>query len=298
MITIVGSMNIDLVSSMKEIPKIGETVLGNSFMQNTGGKGANQASAAAKLGSAVTIIGCIGDDIYGKLLINDLNANGVNVSCIKTIPSCSSGIAIIQVDEGGQNNIVVIPGSNYAITEKDIDNYTDVFLRSNIVIMQMEIPFNIVQYTIVKAKKLGCTTILNPAPACELSSQILSNTDIIVPNEHELQRITKIDCNTMEGIEKAAKSLLKYGIKNIIVTMGEKGVLHVDASHNEIYPANKVNVIDTTAAGDAFLGGFASYYERTCDIAASINYGQRVSAFAIQKAGAIQSLPSEEDINI
>lgn len=298
MITVVGSINMDLVASIKEIPKIGETVLGNSFIQNTGGKGANQAVAAAKLGSDVVFIGCVGDDIFGETLKNALQVNGINICHLNTIKNCSSGIALIQVNEAGQNNIVVIPGSNYAITKKDIDNNIDVFSRSNIVMLQMEIPADVVQYCLEKAKEAGCITILNPAPACELSSQLIENIDILVPNEHELQRIVGSDCNTIDGIERAAKELLQMGIDTVIVTMGEKGVFYLDKLHREVYPANKVKAVDTTAAGDAFLGGFACCYEKTKDISTAINYGQMVSAYTIQRVGAQQSLPFASDIKI
>lgn len=298
MITVVGSINMDLVVSMKEIPKVGETVLGSSFLQNAGGKGANQAIAAAKLGSKVTFIGCIGDDIFGKSLKLSLDVNGVDIDYMKTEKDCSSGIALIQVDEAGQNNIVVIPGSNYAITKEDIDKNLEVFQKSEIVMLQMEIPAKVVQYVLEKAKECGCTTILNPAPACELSGALLQHVDILVPNEHELQRITNTVCGTMEGMEDAAKGLLKLGVGKVLVTMGEKGVFFLDKERKEVYPANKVEVVDTTAAGDAFLGGFVHYYEKSGDISASINYGQRVSAYAIQRVGAQQSLPSWKDMKM
>ena len=296
MITVVGSVNMDLVVSVNEIPRPGETVLGKSLLQNPGGKGANQAVAAARLGSKVTFIGCIGDDIFGEALKNNMEVNGIDTTPIRTVAGCNSGIALIQVDDKGQNNIVVVPGSNYKLTREDIDNNYEVLQKSDIVILQLEVPLEIVEYTFEQAKRAGCITILNPAPACELPKKLLEYVDILIPNEHELQRITNEDCSTLQGIEKAARRLQQSGVKKLLVTMGEKGVLYLDQNESEIYPANKVDVVDTTAAGDSFLGGFTSSYERHRDIAAAIKYGQLTAAYTIQRHGAQQSLPSYKDI--
>lgn len=292
MISVIGSVNMDLVVNLPEIPKVGETVNGGVFMTNPGGKGANQAVAAAKLGSEVAFVGCVGEDDFAPALIKNLKESGVDTAHLEILKDCASGVALIQVDAEGRNNIAVASGANFAITNEMIDKNLDVFKASGLAVFQIEIPYDVDAYAIQKAHEAGCTVILNPSPVRELTPDVLENTDIMIPNEHELARITGMDCSSIGNVRLAARELQKRGVGTVIVTLGENGVLLLDGDKDELLPAYRVKAVDTTAAGDAFLGGFAHYYEKTHDLRESVNFGQRVAAFSVQKHGAQRSMPT------
>ena len=298
MITVIGSVNMDLVVTLPEIPKIGETMLGGTFLQNPGGKGGNQAVAAAKVGSHVRFMGCVGDDGFGSELKSGMMNNGVDCSCLEIAKGVASGIALIQVDAQGRNNIAVASGANGFITQEQIDRHMDSIRESKVVVAQMEIPVSVVQYAMQQARACGCTTILNPSPATDLSEELIAATTIMTPNEHELARITGLDCSNVQNIEVAARALMERGVEIVIVTLGEKGVLFMENDICQIVPAHRVEAVDTTAAGDAFLGGFAHFYEMSGNVGESIDYGQRVAAFAVQHKGAQQSMPTDADLNL
>lgn len=292
MITVIGSVNMDLVVNLPEIPKPGETTNGGVFMQNPGGKGANQAVAAAKMGSHVQFIGCVGDDGFGQELRRLMGENGVDTACLETVPGFASGIALIEVDHEGRNSIAVASGANFAITEAQIDRHLDTIEKTDVAVFQLEIPMDVNLYAIKAAKKAGCVTLLNPAPAAEMPPEMIDNADILTPNEFELGRITGMPSTTEAEIEAAARALQARGVKIVLVTLGSRGVLYLEGDTCRIIPANRVKAVDTTAAGDAFLGGFAHMYEKTRDVAQSIDFGQKVAAYAVQHPGAQQSMPT------
>ncbi len=295
-ILVVGSMNMDFLINTDEIPKIGETVLGNKLTQIPGGKGANQAVAMAKLQNSVTFLGKVGKDHYGDSLLNSMKSAGVNIEYIEK-ENTSTGIAIINVDKEGNNNIIVIPGANKYVDVEYLNKHYSLFEKSEIVLFQLEIPIETVKEGLKISKELEKTTILNPAPAMNLDDEIIQNIDILIPNEHELGRIAKMEIVDHDSLLKAANILLKKGIKQIIVTLGSKGVLYVDSSKHEYFPAYKVNVVDTTAAGDSFIGGFTSGYLKNPDnIEGAIDLGQKTAALSIQKMGAQISLPTLEEV--
>lgn len=296
MIAVVGSVNMDLVVKLEEIPKIGETVCGGVFMTNPGGKGANQAVAAAKLGSEVCFLGCVGDDDFGPALKKNLRMAGVDTSHVETLSGLASGVAFIQVDKDGRNNIAVASGANFGLDESIIERHARLFERAEIAVFQMEIPITANRYALKKAKEAGCTVIFNPSPVAPLTADIYENVDIMLPNEHELARITGLPCDTEENIRTAARALQARGVKTVIVTLGEKGALALDGENAALYPAFKVKAVDTTAAGDAFLGGFAHAYEKKRDLAAAIAFGQRVAAFCVQKEGAQKAMPTAAEL--
>lgn len=295
-ILVVGSMNMDLVVNTDEIPKIGETVLGHRLFQIPGGKGANQAVAMAKLHNNVAFLGKVGSDAFGEPLLKSMKESGVNTEYIEKLEG-STGIAIINVDRKGNNNIVVIPGANKMVDIEYLKNHYSVFEKSQIIVFQLEIPIETVKEGLKTSKELGKTTILNPAPAMDLDDEIIKNIDILIPNEHELQRISKVEIVDHDSLLKAAHVLLKKGIKRIVVTLGSKGVLYIDSKEHKFFGAYKVNVIDTTAAGDSFIGGFVSGYLKEPDnIESAIDLGQKTAALSIQKMGAQSSLPTLEEL--
>ena len=292
-ILVLGSINIDLTVTADEIPKVGETVIGKSFNQYPGGKGANQAVCAAKLRSAVCFLGKVGKDAYGDFMLKEMSSSGVDVSHIERSET-STGIAAISVDSKGQNNIIVVPGANFDVDSAYIDRHKNAIDKCGIIMAQHETPVETTEYAFKIAKAFNKTTILNPAPAQIISEAMISVTDILVPNEHELSRITGLPCKSTGDIAEAARVLQSKGVKFIIVTMGKEGVMLLDGEGERIFPAFRVNPVDTTAAGDSFLGGFAASYAKNSDMAAAIVYGQIAASYAIQYKGAQSSMPSYE----
>lgn len=286
----------DLVVSTDEIPKVGETVIGNTLSQIPGGKGANQGVAMAKLKSDVIFLGKVGEDTFGDDLIKSMKESGVDTSNIERDKE-ATGIAAINVDRDGNNNIVVIPGANWKVDIEYLKRHEKVFQESDIVVFQLEIPMESVKEGLKIAKDAGKITILNPAPAKDLDDETINNIDILIPNEHELERMAKIQIVDEDSMLEAANILLKKGIKEIIVTLGSKGVLHIDKKGHKFIESYKVEVVDTTAAGDSFIGGFTSSYIEDRDIGKAINMGQKTAALSIQKFGAQISLPTREEVD-
>ncbi|NLY45675.1 MAG: ribokinase [Tissierella sp.] len=294
-IVVIGSMNMDLVVQTDEIPKVGETVLGNALLQIPGGKGANQGVAIAKLQNDITFLGKVGKDGFGDELLLSMESAGVHTEYIGR-EIVSTGIAIINVDKNGNNNIVVIPGANEKVDEEYLNKHSKVIKDSEIVVFQLEIPLETVKVGLKMAKNLGKITILNPAPAMELDDEIIKNIDILIPNEHELERMSKIKVTDEDSILEASRQLINKGIKQIIVTLGSRGAMYIDKSGHAFFKAHKVKAVDTTAAGDSFIGGFVSSYIEDKDINKAIDMGQRTAALAIQKVGAQSSLPTKEEV--
>ncbi|WP_300358172.1 ribokinase, partial [Fusobacterium sp.] len=226
-VVVVGSINMDLVTVCERAPKGGETLFGHEFFQVPGGKGANQAVAIGKLGTKITMLGKVGKDSFGKELINSMKANGVDTTHIEEGEK-STGIAKIIVEENGQNRILVVSGANSEVDKEYIDRHLDVIKECDILVTQLEIPIETVEYALKKAKEFGKKTILNPAPARKLDDEIIKNSDLIIPNESELEILTGIETETEDGIKKASEKLLDMGVKNLIVTLGSKGSLHLN----------------------------------------------------------------------
>lgn len=294
-IVVIGSINMDLVVKTDDIPKIGETVLGHELVQVPGGKGANQSVAISKLGNKITFIGKVGEDMFGNILVDSLKDASVDTSRIEK-ENCNSGIAIINVDKEGNNNIVVIPGSNSKVDNDFLHKNIDVVENSKIVLFQFEIPLETVKNGLKVARKLGKITVLNPAPAYDLDDEIIENIDILIPNEYELEKISKVNIISNSSLLEAANVIIKKGVKELIVTLGSKGVLYVNKNEYKFYEPFKVKAIDTTAAGDSFIGGFLSSYVKDKDMDKSIELGQKAAALAIQKIGAQSSIPTMDEI--
>ena len=293
---VIGSLNMDMTVKVEELPKLGETIFGNDFYESCGGKGANQAVAVSKLGMKTEMIGMVGKDSQGEKLIQNLNKYAIiSDNVIKSDEL--TGRAIITVDKKGDNNIIVIPGSNFKITKEHIQAKQDVIASSDVVILQNEIPSETVEFSLLKAKELGKITIFNPAPARKLSGEVFKNTDYLILNETEMEEIFEIKFNDEEYTEKISIKKKEYGIKNIILTLGDKGsILFSEDNNIKKYDVYKVKAVDTTAAGDSFIGAFTM---KICEIGnpdEAIKYATAVSAIVVTRQGAQDSIPTREEI--
>lgn len=287
-ILVVGSINKDLVVNTSRFPLSGETLIGDSFYTNNGGKGANQASAIAKLGGDVSIIGAVGDDEFGRETVKNLSLYGVDTKNVSVKKGISTGIASITVTKSGANNIIVVPGANSLLSKEDIDSKLDVIKKSDIVVIQLEIPIETAKYVASLSKRLGKTVILNPSPAVELENDMLETVDILIPNETEIEIIG--------GIERAKS----FGIKYIIVTLGKNGsdLYYLSNSAKKHFNAYDVEVVDTTAAGDSFLGAIAAMLALDKPIEEAISFATKVSNITVTRKGAIESIPTFQEVVI
>lgn len=289
-IIVVGSINMDLVVRAPRHPQPGETILGSSFQTFPGGKGANQAVAAARLGGDVTMIGRLGSDEFGDTLRSTLEKDNVDTGFVLRTEGVSSGVALITVSDAGQNNIVVVQGSNGQLTPADIEGAREAIQGARVVLLQLEIPLETVSEAIRLAKQAGALVVLNPAPAQNLPADLLAQVDILIPNESELALLT-----VAEGLpfEEARRRL---GVKCLIVTLGANGVQVIDENGSRHIPAHAVRAVDTTAAGDAFVGAFgvALTLGKSLDEAAA--WGNAAGALSVTRAGAQPSLPTRAEL--
>lgn len=297
-ILIIGSLNMDMVIEMKRMPLTGETVLGEGIDYIPGGKGANQAYAVGKLGGNAAMLGCVGDDSLGSKLINNLALGGTDASCVSKIGEKPTGMAIIYVDEEGNNSIVVVAGANGACDIEYLKRNDELIAGSDYIIFQMEIPYETIFYGIRRAKELGKTVILNPAPAPDtLPEDIWSKIDYLTPNETEALLLGGVTDTSMEGIKCAARKLLEKGVGSVLVTIGEKGVLFVNDKEEAIYPARKVEAVDTTAAGDCFNAAFVTGLAEGMPISRAIFFANMASSIAVGRKGAQSSIPSRREVD-
>ncbi|REK77724.1 ribokinase [Paenibacillus paeoniae] len=297
-ILIIGSLNMDLVLRVPYIPQVGETLLGRSMERVPGGKGANQAVAAAKLGANVTMLGKVGGDEFGAQLITNLNQAGVRTEGINLVAGASSGLAVIQVNDEGDNSIVVLAGANELCNKNFILSYEDQIKEAEMVILQMEIPHKAVYEAVDLAKKHQKTVILNPAPAPDsIPDHVLAQLDYLIPNETELMKLSGLPVNTVAEAEAAARELLAKGVRHVIVTLGGNGALLVNASEAVHVPARAVKAVDTTAAGDTFVGAFAVGLSEGKSVRESIHFATKVSSIAVTRAGAQTSIPERHEVD-
>nr|WP_307774382.1 ribokinase [uncultured Cetobacterium sp.] len=294
-VVVLGSINMDLVTLCERAPRGGETLLGKEFHQIPGGKGANQAVALGKLEGNVSMLGKVGKDSMGEELLNSMKNSGVDISNIER-SDAFTGIAQITLEEIGENRIIVVPGANYDVDKKYINTHLDAIENCDLLVAQLEIPLETVKYAFEIAKKAGKTTILNPAPAVQLDEEIIKNSDYIIPNETELEVLTGISTDTMDGVEKAANTLLDKGVKGLIVTLGSKGALYISKTEKKLVPAHKVKAVDTTAAGDSFIGGLVRGMSEENSLEDSIALGTKVAAIAVTRLGAQTSVPTMAEV--
>jgi ribokinase len=296
-LVVVGSLNMDLVVRTPHLPRPGETILGRDFMTAPGGKGANQTVAAAKLGAAVHMVGRVGGDDFGRALRENLHAAGADDRYVFTEESAATGIAIIEVEASGQNTIVVAPGANAQVARADVDAARSIITSSQVVIAQLEIPLDTVRYALNMARAANVLTILNPAPAQSLSTELLSLVDLLVPNESEAALLTGIEVTDEASAEQAARQLQQRGARAVVVTLGERGALALDEHRVWRVPPFRVKAIDATAAGDAFVGALATAYASHDDLEAALREASAAGALAATKFGAQPSLPTRAELD-
>ncbi len=296
-VVVLGSLNMDQVIRVKKMPKKGETILGLGMSKVPGGKGANQAYAIGRLGGKVSMIGAVGQDESGQILKKNLDSVGVNTDCVMELSDVSTGNAVITVDQEAENSIIVLQGANAELTTAHIDAFKEMISEADVVLMQLEIPVEVVEYTAKMASEMGKTVILDPAPAVpDLPETLLKYIDVIKPNETELSVLSGMPVTNLEEAAAAAKKLLKKGVAKVIVTMGADGSLLVTEDEIRHFPSEKVKAIDTTAAGDSFIAAFvvAITGGKSCEEA--IVYGNRISAVTVTRKGAQTSIPDKTEV--
>ena len=296
MIVVIGSINMDLVLRVPRMPLPGETLTGGAFRTIPGGKGANQAVACARLSGKVAgaqqvaMVGCVGDDAFGATLRAALVGDGIIDSHITTLPGVASGIASILVDDNGQNSIVIAGGANDLLSPAHIDAAKELIEQADIVVLQLETPMATVVHAIKLARSLGKTVVLNPAPAASLPQGVLELVDYLIPNEIEAAMLAGVSPQGADAKALAA-ALQKLGSDNVIITLGSKGVHAALYGGDFTFPAEVVQAVDTTAAGDTFIGGFVAGLASGMDEAEAIGQGQRAAAWSVTKPGAQTSIP-------
>jgi ribokinase len=297
-ILVIGSSNTDMVIKTKKLPAPGETILGGTFLMNPGGKGANQAVAAARLGGKVTFITKRGNDLFGNQAVGLLMREGIDTQYVVKDPKFPSGVALITVDASGENSIVVAPGSNSNLLVEDIPTVIFETAKFEILLLQLEIPIITVEYSAVTATEHGIKVILNPAPACSLSDNLLEHTWLITPNETETEAITGISITDIPSLEKAASILQQRGVKNVIITLGEKGAFVKSENYTGLIPGVKVSPVDTTAAGDVFNGALAVAISEGKEIYEAVVFANRAGSIAVTRMGAQASAPYRNEIDL
>ncbi len=295
-VCVVGSINLDLVVQTPTLPTPGETIIGGPFATFGGGKGANQAVAAARAGAHTTLIGCVGSDTYGIGLRATLS-NDIDTSQIIERDGVASGVALIAVASDGQNTIIVSSGANATLSIPDIDRAQHAIAEADVLLLQLEVPLETSMHAATLARSAGTTVILNPAPAQALSEELLRLVDVLVPNETEAGILSGIEPSDWESAQLAAEHLLGRGVGTVIVTLGSRGALLVQHDGAERIPAFEVQAIDATAAGDAFVGALAVALAEGASPSAAARWGAAAGALAATQTGAQPSLPTRERID-
>lgn len=296
-VVIVGSLNMDLVTRAPRLPRGGETLAGHSFVTVPGGKGANQAVAAARLGASVAMVGCVGDDAYGDQLRTALLAEGIDCDAVTAIAGESTGVALIVVDDNSQNAIVIVAGGNGHVSSAVVDGFDALLSQAEVIICQLEIPMDTVGHVLKRGRELGKIVILNPAPAsAPLPADWYSLIDYLIPNESEATMLTGLPVDSVATADAAATALLAAGASKVIVTLGAQGSLFASNARSQHFPAPKVQAVDTTAAGDTFVGGFAAALAEGKSESLAIQFGQIAAALSVTRSGAQPSIPTFNEV--
>lgn len=290
-ILVIGSSNTDMVVKARSLPTPGETILGGDFFMNPGGKGANQAVAAARLGGNVTFVTKVGNDLFGNQAIEHFKEENIETKFCLIDSKNPSGVALITVDTKSENCIVVASGSNNNLLPVDLEPLKDLIAKSGILLMQLEIPLSTVITAARQAHVAGSKVILNPAPACDLPNELFSTLFLITPNETEASLLTNIEVKDIETATQAAQALKKKGVRNVIITMGSKGALLVAEEELIFIPAEKVVAIDTTAAGDVFNGALAVAISQNISLKNAVIFANKAAAISVTRMGAQLSAP-------
>ena len=295
-IVVVGSLNMDLVMRTPRVPAAGETLTGHGFDTLPGGKGANQAVACARLGGRAAMIGLVGDDGFGAALCQGLGADGVDVAGVRRTAAAGTGVAVILVEDSGENRILLAPGANGLLRAGDIDRAAAQIRGAAMLIVQLEIPMDAVRRAVAIAHEAGVPVLLNPAPAADLPEGLLAQVSLLVPNETEAALLSGLPGRGAAGALAAARVFRKRGAERVVVTLGELGALVVDADGERHLPAQVVRAVDTTAAGDTFIGALAVALVEGQGLDAAVALGQRASAVCVTRPGAQPSIPHRHEL--
>ncbi len=296
-VTVVGSFMFDLVARAPRRPKTGETLIGDSFGMFIGGKGANQAIAASRLNALVCMVGRLGDDLFGNQFLDKFSDEKINTDFVIQDKNNGTGVGMPLIDASGDNSIVIIPRANTALSAKNINQGYEAIANSDILLMQFEVPIEASQRAAEIAKENSTIVILNPAPAREIPDTLLDLVDILTPNESETEILSGISATTGKEAKEAARILMDKGVETVILTLGSRGSLLLTATVESFFPANQVDVVDTTAAGDAFCGALAASLANGSTIEEAVKTGNAAGALAVTKLGAEPSLPKKADLD-
>ena len=296
-VTVVGSFMYDLVATVPRRPKTGETLVGNTFGMFLGGKGANQAIAASRAGSKVTMVGRLGNDFFGKQFLEKFSKEEINTDFVTQDDENGTGVAMPLIDASGDNSIVIIPQANMALTVENINQAQSTIADADVLVMQCEVPMDANQRAAEIAKQNDTLVILNPAPAQLIPDQILKLVDIIIPNEIETETLTGLPTKTENEVLVAGRNLLSKGVETVILTLGDRGSLLLNEDGEKLIPAFDVSVVDTTAAGDSFCGVLAASLANGISINLSVEIANAAGALAVTKLGAEPSLPQRDAID-
>ena len=293
-IAVVGSANIDLTTFTDRMPRAGETIFGREFNLGFGGKGANQAVAARLCGAKVSMVARVGDDLFGPATISDYESRGIDASRVLITPGVSSGVAPIFVDDSGQNRILVVKGANDRLSPADVDAAAPLLRTADCIVMQLEVPLETVYYTLRFARERGIRTILNPAPGQPVDLKELANADYVIPNETEAEALSGMPVHNVDEARACAESLLSRGLRRVIITLGENGALLTGSDTSRYIPPMKVQPVDTSGAGDAFIGSFACFLASGCEEAQAISRANVYAAMSTLAAGTQKSFVTLE----
>jgi len=295
-IVVVGSSNTDMVLKMDRLPGPGETLIGDEFIMAAGGKGANQAVAAARLGGKVTFIARVGQDIFGQQAIEGFTKEGISTDFIVQDKVSPSGVALIFVDQKGENSIGVASGANGQLTVQDVSAARVEFETANVLLLQLETPIETVRFASRSAREMGVMVILNPAPARALDDDLLCNVTVLTPNESEAGLLTGVSITDDASAEEAARRLKQRGVENVIITLGAKGALVVNEDSAQLVPSKVVQAVDTTAAGDAFNGALAFALAKGKPIMEAVRFANLAGALSATRMGAQPSMPTLKEL--
>ena len=296
-VAVLGSINVDTTYHMERFPEPGETLAAKDKSSAPGGKGANQAVAAARSGSQTYFIGMVGTDAEGKFMREALQEDGIDTKFLQNDPRHGTGSAIITLDANGQNDIMVYAGANFGMDESLLKGTDDLFKDCDFLIAQFETPQAVTAAAFKQAKAHGVTTILNPAPAKEILPELLAVTDVVIPNESESEVLTGIAVDSEDAMLETADYFKAHGVNNLLITLGSRGVFYCTPHGHGMVPAFKVKAVDTTAAGDTFIGALASQLATDLsNVADALVYAQRASSLTVQRMGAMPSIPTEAEV--
>ena len=291
-IVVIGSCNTDMVVKANRLPVPGETILGGSFYMNPGGKGANQAIAAARLGADVTFISKIGYDLFGLQALEIYKSERINTEFIFTDSKKPSGVALISVDSFGENCIIVASGANQSLSPEDIDKAKDKIREADTILMQLEIPLETVEYATALAYEYGKRVILNPAPASSLNNELLKKTNVILPNRIEAEMLSGIKVTNLKSAHRAVQAISCKGIENVVITLGKEKDKYI------MIPAKEVDTIDTTGAGDVFSGALSVSLSEGRSLIEAVEFANAAAAIAVTRIGAQSAIPYRTEINV